>query len=237
VSTCRLVIFSFGGVASSGLPPSTPSTATQGTAHRPPATTTTLYPNAYYVGSSGYTHSSSTPGSTGPAQPLLRDSQRPCSSTRPSPYQQLPLAKSTDNSSHLPPSPKWDPYMRPPTPPPSGSIQSQVAPSSFPSDNGPWIAASLLSSTLYHFPRHGLLGLQPPKQSPQERTFKCADCPQSFFRNHDLKRHTKIHLAVKPFPCSNCDKTFSREDALKVCAESTLALPVIADPVSRGTGL
>ncbi|KAK0729774.1 hypothetical protein B0H67DRAFT_8659 [Lasiosphaeris hirsuta] len=49
----------------------------------------------------------------------------------------------------------------------------------------------------------------------QDRPFKCDQCPQSFNRNHDLKRHKRIHLAVKPFPCSNCDKSFSRKDALK----------------------
>jgi Zinc finger, C2H2 type len=53
---------------------------------------------------------------------------------------------------------------------------------------------------------------------PNDRPFKCDQCPQSFNRNHDLKRHKRIHLAVKPFPCSHCDKSFSRKDALKVCA-------------------
>ena len=53
-------------------------------------------------------------------------------------------------------------------------------------------------------------------QAPQERPFKCDQCPQSFNRNHDLKRHKRIHLAVKPFPCGHCDKSFSRKDALKV---------------------
>ncbi|KAI5286141.1 hypothetical protein KEM54_000031 [Ascosphaera aggregata] len=50
---------------------------------------------------------------------------------------------------------------------------------------------------------------------PQDRPFKCDLCPQSFNRNHDLKRHKRIHLAVKPFPCKYCDKGFSRKDALK----------------------
>jgi uncharacterized Zn-finger protein len=48
-----------------------------------------------------------------------------------------------------------------------------------------------------------------------DRPFKCDECPQSFNRNHDLKRHKRIHLAVKPYPCQYCEKQFSRKDALK----------------------
>lgn len=62
-----------------------------------------------------------------------------------------------------------------------------------------------------------MYGAQPPHVTT-ERPFKCDVCPQSFNRNHDLKRHKRIHLAVKPFPCGYCDKSFSRKDALKVGA-------------------
>lgn len=64
---------------------------------------------------------------------------------------------------------------------------------------------------------HGLhvYGQSHPHQTPQDRPFKCDQCVQSFNRNHDLKRHKKIHLAVKPFPCTFCEKAFSRKDALK----------------------
>ncbi|KAH7080228.1 putative C2H2 finger domain protein [Paraphoma chrysanthemicola] len=57
----------------------------------------------------------------------------------------------------------------------------------------------------------------PPYHFPiaNDRPFKCDQCPESFNRNHDLKRHKRIHLAVKPFPCNHCDKSFSRKDALK----------------------
>merc|ERR1711939_1191323 len=57
----------------------------------------------------------------------------------------------------------------------------------------------------------------PSHSSPQnDRPFRCDQCPQSFNRNHDLKRHKRIHLAVKPFPCGHCDKSFSRKDAAKL---------------------
>ncbi|KAG9239122.1 hypothetical protein BJ875DRAFT_243459 [Amylocarpus encephaloides] len=62
-------------------------------------------------------------------------------------------------------------------------------------------------------PMYGHHSAQP--QPPNDRPFKCDLCPQSFNRNHDLKRHKRIHLAVKPFPCGYCEKSFSRKDALK----------------------
>lgn len=65
---------------------------------------------------------------------------------------------------------------------------------------------------------HQMYGHHPGQgqQAQNERPFKCDQCPQSFNRNHDLKRHKRIHLAVKPFPCGHCEKSFSRKDALKV---------------------
>ncbi|KAJ2710361.1 transcriptional regulator of sulfur amino acid metabolism [Coemansia spiralis] len=47
------------------------------------------------------------------------------------------------------------------------------------------------------------------------RPFKCETCEQSFSRNHDLKRHVKIHSGVKPHKCPKCGKSFGRSDALK----------------------
>ncbi|KAJ2862646.1 hypothetical protein FB639_005366, partial [Coemansia asiatica] len=47
------------------------------------------------------------------------------------------------------------------------------------------------------------------------RPFKCETCEQSFSRNHDLKRHVKIHSGIKPHKCHKCGKSFGRSDALK----------------------
>lgn len=64
--------------------------------------------------------------------------------------------------------------------------------------------------------------ISPLSNVAHDRPFKCDQCPQSFNRNHDLKRHKRIHLAVKPFPCGHCEKSFSRKDALKVRSSSSL---------------
>lgn len=51
--------------------------------------------------------------------------------------------------------------------------------------------------------------------SSQPRVFACSQCPARFARNHDLKRHQRGHLSVRPYPCAWCGKSFSRKDALK----------------------
>ena len=68
---------------------------------------------------------------------------------------------------------------------------------------------------MHHLPQHYMYAAQSGPQQ-LDRPFKSDQCTQSFSRNHDLKRHKRIHLAVKPFPCNYCSKQFSRKDALKV---------------------
>ena len=46
------------------------------------------------------------------------------------------------------------------------------------------------------------------------RPFRCNVCPASFVRNHDLKRHIRLH-DNKAWKCGGCSKIFSRRDAIK----------------------
>ncbi|KAI0339967.1 hypothetical protein BDW22DRAFT_1380144 [Trametopsis cervina] len=47
-----------------------------------------------------------------------------------------------------------------------------------------------------------------------DRPYKCTTCPASFARNHDLKRHVKLHDRTA-WRCGGCAKVFSRRDAIK----------------------
>ncbi|KAK7685796.1 hypothetical protein QCA50_011142 [Cerrena zonata] len=60
-----------------------------------------------------------------------------------------------------------------------------------------------------HVPAQGMNGM-----ILADRPFRCPQCPASFSRNHDLKRHVKLHER-KAWKCGGCDKIFSRRDAIK----------------------
>ncbi|PSK34489.1 hypothetical protein B9Z65_8815 [Elsinoe australis] len=149
-------------------------------------------------------------------------------SAGPSPVQQSPVSAG-GNMSRMSPT---HPHGQIP------SIHSQMTqspyssqrPFSYPLHNGPVLSnmsnpsngLSLvggMSNGMVHGYNSGhaaiMYGHGGPPQQNTDRPFKCDQCPQSFNRNHDLKRHKRIHLAVKPFPCGHCDKSFSRKDALK----------------------
>jgi hypothetical protein len=168
---------------------------------------------------SGTPQHSNFPYSTGPS-PTLSQQQSPISAggsmSRMSPaVSQGSMPSVPSNPQHSP-----YPYQRPPPSYPTNqapvfsNVQNPngqlslvgVHPGMMPGFNSGHAAA------MPHFLGH------PPHQQPStnDRPFKCDQCPQSFNRNHDLKRHKRIHLAVKPFPCNHCDKSFSRKDALKV---------------------
>ncbi|KAI9817520.1 MAG: hypothetical protein M1827_001130 [Pycnora praestabilis] len=155
--------------------------------------------------------------------------------TAPSPTQQSPLTSTAPSSRISPTNPTHPPILQP-----APSQQSHHFSRPFSSYSLPAMSGPIMSNV--HSPgsqmalvggmpggmmsnynpgqtnsmQHMYGGPQQTQQQPQnDRPFKCDQCPQSFNRNHDLKRHKRIHLAVKPFPCGHCEKSFSRKDALK----------------------
>ncbi|MCJ1308737.1 hypothetical protein MMC25_002391 [Agyrium rufum] len=151
--------------------------------------------------------------------------------SNPSPVQQSPmsagppssrLSPTTHQSSNLQPSHALQPFgtrqygTYNPLPNMAGPVMSNLhSPGGHmslmgslqPGMTGPYNSGAAQMQHMY--------GTQQQQVPHNERPFKCDQCPQSFNRNHDLKRHKRIHLAVKPFPCGYCDKSFSRKDALK----------------------
>jgi hypothetical protein len=147
--------------------------------------------------------------------------------TQPSPTQQSPVTSGPPQSRVSPVSaqhsqsmqpppghyqPRYNPYPHP-RPALAGPIMSNIQ-----SPGNPMQMVGGMSMQGYPQQHMGhMYGGHPGQQQQQnDRPFKCDQCPQSFNRNHDLKRHKRIHLAVKPFPCGHCEKSFSRKDALKV---------------------
>lgn len=161
---------------------------------------------------------------SGSAPPSATPQQGPFQySSGPSPVQQSPIsaggAKMSPVNGHGPiPSPQQQPYQRPYTYPLPGAVMSNVG-----NPNGHMqMVGGIPHGMVPHYNSGHAAQIQqlyghPQQSAPQnDRPFRCDQCPQSFNRNHDLKRHKRIHLAVKPFPCGHCDKSFSRKDALKV---------------------
>lgn len=200
---------------SSSAPQQSPALAQEGFRQPHPPTPT------YNYQPTGTPQHSNFPYSTGPS-PTLSHQQSPISAggsmPRMSPaVSQGPMPSIPSNNSAQSPYPYQRPqsaYQPGPAPVfsnvqnPNGQLALVgVHPGMMPGFNSGHAAA------MPHFLGH------PPhqQQAANDRPFKCDQCPQSFNRNHDLKRHKRIHLAVKPFPCSHCDKSFSRKDALKVC--------------------
>ncbi|KAF5008983.1 hypothetical protein FDECE_4765 [Fusarium decemcellulare] len=168
-----------------------------------------------------YTHTR--PPSTAsyyPASSTPQQSNFPSYAPQPSPTQHSPpstgpvprglgsLSGQPQGPAMAPPAPyrPYPPYQSLPTM--GGSVMSNIHQ---PGGQMSMIPAMGVAQYGHHPMMYG--HSQPQPQS--ERPFKCDQCVQSFSRNHDLKRHKRIHLAVKPFPCTFCSKSFSRKDALK----------------------
>jgi Zinc finger, C2H2 type len=197
----------------------------QGMSSRPPSAPA-LYTNMPPATNppSGYPYSSHTPVS-----------QSPHSANGIAPRHSPPM-----NQSQMPPHQSQSPFIRPPYPsyslpampgPAMSNVNSPGSQMSMVGNVGGMLPVGFNSGYAAN-PQHmyGQERTQSPQQAAQnDRPFRCDSCPQSFHRNHDLKRHKRIHLAVKPFPCKHCDKSFSRKDALKVsrpfpCIMSTLII-------------
>ncbi|KAK3713766.1 hypothetical protein LTR37_008252 [Vermiconidia calcicola] len=145
-------------------------------------------------------------------------------SSGPSPVQQSPISAGghprmspMNGHGQIPPPQHAQQYTRPYTYPLPGPVMSNVS-----HPNGQLQMVGGMSHGMMppynsgHAAQMQQLYGHPQQGNPQnDRPFRCDQCPQSFNRNHDLKRHKRIHLAVKPFPCGHCDKSFSRKDALK----------------------
>lgn len=56
---------------------------------------------------------------------------------------------------------------------------------------------------------------------PLPRIYQCEECGRAFARNHDLTRHRKSHLGIKPHRCKACNRGFTRGDALRRHAANT----------------
>lgn len=146
-------------------------------------------------------------------------------SSGPSPVQQSPVSAHgpvrmspvNGNGPIPPPQHAQQPYQRPYTYPLPGPVLSNVSnPSGHLQMVGGMPHSVIPGYNSGHAAQMQQMYGNPQQAPPNDRPFRCDQCPQSFNRNHDLKRHKRIHLAVKPFPCGHCDKSFSRKDALKV---------------------
>lgn len=201
------------GPGSSSAPQQSPVHAQEQFQHRPPPT-----PTYYNSQPSTTPQQSSFPYSTGPSptqqspisaggsvhrmSPAMTQGQIPSLASGPAPS---PHGYARPFSSYLPPAPVFSNVNNP---------NGQLA---LVGGMPPGMVQGFNSGHAANMPH--LFAPHQQQQTPNDRPFKCDQCPQSFNRNHDLKRHKRIHLAVKPFPCGHCEKSFSRKDALKVCSK------------------
>ena len=88
-----------------------------------------------------------------------------------------------------------------------------LLPSAHPTDIGTAVYPCLIPSCRKVFSRlYNLRAHQ--RMHAVHRPFRCSSCPASFARNHDLKRHAKLH-DKRAWKCCGCNKVFSRRDAIK----------------------
>lgn len=214
-----------------------PAPATQGSPVNPPDAFARPPPTPSY-------HNGTQPSST-PQNNQFPPFQNP------SPVQQSPMSASNPQGARVSPLSPQNPSLQQAAQQQGNACVRNYTPYNLPAMNGP-IMTNVHNPggpmTILGMPSHGMPGNIVPgfnsgssaqmqqmygghqQAQHNERPFKCDQCPQSFNRNHDLKRHKRIHLAVKPFPCGHCEKSFSRKDALKV---SGLAFGLMETPTNN----
>jgi uncharacterized Zn-finger protein len=71
-----------------------------------------------------------------------------------------------------------------------------------------------------------------------EKPFTCSLCGGGFSRQHDLKRHQRLHEDAKPFKCPTCQREFSRIDALQrhMRQKGGTCVPIIVQSTSNRDG-
>lgn len=98
-------------------------------------------------------------------------------------------------------------------PPPAPNPIYPWLPSPSPTDIGTAVYPCLVTGCRKTFSR--LYSLRAHQRiHALHRPFRCKICPASFARNHDLKRHVRLH-DKKAWKCGGCLKVFSRRDAIK----------------------
>ncbi|KAH9893934.1 hypothetical protein C8Q73DRAFT_646971 [Cubamyces lactineus] len=97
-------------------------------------------------------------------------------------------------------------------PPPHWHIPPGAAPP--PPDIGTAVYPCLVPGCSKTFHRLYSLRTHQRFHTLEHRPYRCMQCPASFVRNHDLKRHALLH-EKKAWRCAGCNKIFSRRDAIK----------------------
>ncbi|KAJ1977282.1 hypothetical protein H4R34_003643 [Dimargaris verticillata] len=134
-----------------------------------------------------------------------------------------------------------EPSLGYPSPYPQLLAQSAVGPQPDPCLMAPASMAPQPNPSMtcsFRYMPYNAAGFPYRVQYVPSRPYKCPTCNQSFSRNHDLKRHVKIHTGLKPHQCQRCGKRFGRSDALKrhslVKRCRNLRPPMVAGTTTQG---
>lgn len=123
--------------------------------------------------------------------------------------------------------------------PPHWQVPPGSAPPPPPPDIGTAVYPCLVPGCPKTFYRLYSLRTHQRLHTLEHRPYRCMQCPASFVRNHDLKRHALLH-EKKAWRCAGCNKIFSRRDAIKRHKDARgrgKGRPDTADPVDTACAL